>query len=125
MSTFRDLDLTLAAHPGTKDIMKKVDVDAVKASMKNVLLSGPFDSPFDPNYGANIRGLLMESLSPSTAAVAKRRIILALNEYEPRAVIEDFYIAENGDNGLDLGLLFHVEGNPQQQTLNFAIERIR
>jgi len=127
MSTFRDLSLTLKSHPGTKDVLKKIDVEAVKASMKNVLLSGPFDSPFDPNYGARLRNLLFEQLTPSSVTVAKRHMLLALSEYEPRALIEDLYIGEdqNSSAGINIGILFHVVGNSEQQTLNFVLERIR
>lgn len=125
MPTYSDLDLTFRSHPGTKDILKKTDVDAVKASMKNVLLMGPFDSPFDPVGGAALRTLFFELLTPSTVASAKKRIINALTELEPRAVIEDLYVGDDGSNGVNVGVLFHVVGSARQQTLSFVIERAR
>lgn len=125
MAIFKDLSLTLRAHPGTQDILKTVDVDAVKASMKMILLSGPFDSPFDPNFGGFLYDLLFEQLSPPTVAIFKRRVMMVLAEYEPRAVIEDMHIGEDSDNGINFGILFHVIGNKSQQTLNFSLERMR
>lgn len=125
MTTYSDLSLSLAMHPGTKDILKRVDVDAVKSSLKNILFMSPFERPFDPIGGANLRALLFEPLTPSTAAVAKRNIMLAIEQLEPRAVVEDLYVGDDGNNALNIGILFHVVGNQKQQTLNMVIERTR
>lgn len=124
MPTYSDIDLTFRAHPGTKDILKKTDVDAVKASMRNVLFASPFDTPFDTVGGGRLKGLFFEMLTPSTAAIAKKRITSALTELEPRAVIEDLYVGED-THGVNVGILFHVVGSARQQTLNFVVERIR
>lgn len=126
-STYRDLSLTFQQHPGSKDVLKTVDVDAVKASILYLLFAGPFDSPFDPNFGANIRGLLFENLVPTTIAVAKRKILITLSEFEPRCQIDDLYIgtSQTDQSGLDIGILFHVVGNPSQQVLNYTLSRVR
>lgn len=125
MSTFSDVNLTLQPHPGTKDVLKKLDVEAVKSSMKNILFSGPYDSPFNANYGANLRSLLFENMSPGMVALAKRRIMLSLAEFEPRVVVDDIYVGGSDDSELKIGILFNVIGNQQQQTLNLVLERIR
>jgi phage baseplate assembly protein W len=125
-STFRDLSLTFQSHPGTGDALKRVDVDAVKTSLYNIIFASPFDSPFDPNYGINIRGLLFENINSSIIAVAKRKMLLAITEYEPRCIIDELYINDASDsNSLDIGILFHVIGNPLQQSLNYSMNRAR
>jgi len=125
MSIYSDLSLTLGKHPGTYDVLKNTDVSAVKESIKNILLSGPFDSPFDPNFGGSLRRLLFEQATPSIISVTKRQMIISISTYEPRAIIEDLYIGENLDNGVNVGILFTVIGNPEQQKLNFILERVR
>lgn len=122
---YKDLSLTLTRHPGSGDVMKKTNVDAVKESMKRIIFGKPFDIPFQPNSGANIRALLFEMLTPSTFAAAKRNILLSLSEFEPRAVIEDLYIGESSDNGINVGILFHVQGTTASQTLNFTLKKER
>lgn len=124
-ATYKDLNLTFEPHPGTKDCIKLNDVDAVKASLKNIIFSGPFDSPFNPSYGASFRRILFELSSPSLFALAKRQLIIMITEYEPRCVIEDIYLNDNNEYTLDLGILFHVVGNPLAQTLNYTLERTR
>jgi phage baseplate assembly protein W len=126
MVTYSDISLNLQSHPATFDIAKKLDVDAVKASMKYILMASPFDSPFDPNFGGNFKHMLFELITQSTIAVIKKKIMYALFEYEPRVVIEDLYVGEDvTGNGIDIGILFHVIGNPDKQTLNFSMERVR
>ena len=126
-STYRDLSLTFQPHPGTNDVLKTINVDAVKASMLYLLFAGPFDSPFDPNFGANLRGLLFENLGPTSIAITKRKIMLILTEFEPRCAIDDLYIgaSQTDSYGLDIGILFHVVGNPLQQVLNYTLSRAR
>jgi len=126
MATYTDISLTFKAHPGTGDMLKKTDVDAVKVSIKNVLLSGPFDSPFDATYGGNISGMLFETLTPSTIALFKRNLLAALNEHEPRVVVEDIYVGQDVDtNELDVGILFYVIGNPSKQTISLTLDRVQ
>ena len=122
---YKDLSLTLAKHPGSGDILKKTNVDAVKESMRTIIFGKPFDIPFTPNSGGNLRGLLFEMLTPSTLAAAKRNILLSLSEFEPRAVIEDLYIGESSEHGINVGVLFHVQGTVASQTLNFTLKRER
>jgi len=124
MPTYTDINLSFKKHPGSGDVLKKTDVQAVKAALKNILLGGPFDSPFDPHYGAAFRGLLFELLSPSITATMKRNVFLKIAEYEPRCVVESLEIAE-GEHSLDVELLFYVVGSAEQQQLNFVLERVR
>ena len=124
MSIYRDLNLTFQSHPNSHDCLKRQDIDAVKASLKTLIFSGPYDSPFDPAYGANIRGMLFELSSPALFALAKRQLMLTISQYEPRAIIEDIYVADHADeNRINLGILFYVVGNPDKQTLTYTISR--
>lgn len=127
MPVYTDLNLTLKSHPGTGDVLKKIDVEAVKNSMRNLMFAGPWDSPFDPNYGINIKAVLFEPLTPDLIALINKKIIMAISEYEPRCIIEDTYVGEDPDNPnyLNIGILFHVQGNNKQETLNFSLTRVR
>lgn len=125
MPTYSDININLEAHPGTGDVLKRLDVDAVKQSMKNIIFGDAFDVPFNPHYGAGLRRLMFENITESTIAVARRKVMLALSEFEPRVVIEDLYIGDDGQNGLNIGVKFHVIGNPSSHTLNFVMGRIK
>ena len=46
--TWADLDLDFTAHPVTKDIVLKRDVEAVKRSIRNLILTNQYERPFQP-----------------------------------------------------------------------------
>ena len=56
----RDLDLSLKQHPIRKDINVLKDDNAIKNAVKNLLITNAFERPFQPQLGANLRGLLFE-----------------------------------------------------------------
>ncbi|MGA1048851.1 MAG: hypothetical protein ACO3UU_12655 [Minisyncoccia bacterium] len=43
---FSDLDFNFTAHPVTKDVSRKYDENAIKQSLKNLLLTRNFERPF-------------------------------------------------------------------------------
>ena len=49
---YSDLDLFMNPHPVTKDVTTKKDSDAIKRSVKNIILTNKFERPFKPNFGA-------------------------------------------------------------------------
>jgi phage baseplate assembly protein W len=124
--TFTDLDLTFQKHPGTKDVLKKFDVEAVKQSLKTILVTNPFEKKFDPNFGVGIYGYLFENFTPPMVRVLERKIIEQIEEYEPRAVLESVKIDDNTDrNEISVVLNFYVIGNNTPQQLNIALKRVR
>ena len=57
---YTDIDLNLTAHPSSRDLTLKYDKDAIKRSLRNIMLTNNYERPFRPNFGANLRGLLFE-----------------------------------------------------------------
>jgi phage baseplate assembly protein W len=55
---YKDMDLAFTANPVTGDLSKKLDVNAVKQSMKILMLTNFYERPFSPKKGANLRGFL-------------------------------------------------------------------
>lgn len=124
--TFRDIDISFKKHPGNKDILKKFDVDAAKFALKNLLLANKYDKPFDPNYGLGLYGFLFENYSPAMGIILKRRVIEQVEAYEPRVVVEDVQLLDEGDsNTLTLKVMFYVKGDPEPHDLNLILERTR
>ena len=55
--TFSDLDFSFTAHPATGDIMRVYDVNAVKASIKHLVLTEFYGRMFHPEIGSSAAGL--------------------------------------------------------------------
>lgn len=82
--TFTDLDLNFLAHPVTKDVTTKVDEQAIKASIRNLVLTSNYEKPFHPEIGSPIKSLLFEPASPILPALIERAIHQTIDNYEPR-----------------------------------------
>tara|TARA_X000001316_G_C910125_1_gene25677 strand:- start:241 stop:624 length:384 start_codon:yes stop_codon:yes gene_type:complete len=81
---YRDLPLSFLKHPGTGDVRPINDIDAVKQSVKNLILTNFGDRPFQSKIGSNVSSLLFELVSPFTVEALRRNIETTLREQEPR-----------------------------------------
>ena len=82
--TFSDIDLTFAMHPVTKDVVRKYDEEAIKASVKNLVLTQNYERPFHSDIGSQVRGLLFEPATPMLSLLLQKAIGDTINSYEPR-----------------------------------------
>ena len=62
--TFTDLDLNFFAHPVTKDVTTKIDEQAIKSSVRNLILTSNYEKPFHPEIGSPLKSLLFEPATP-------------------------------------------------------------
>ena len=66
---YKDLDLFFAKKSGSKDIRKITDIQAVKRSVRNLILLNHYEKPFHPEIGSGIRDMLFENMSTMTAII--------------------------------------------------------
>ena len=92
---YKDIDLTLAVKTTTGDVYKKINAAAVKQSVKNLIMTNRLEKPFNPSFGADIRGLLFELVDYTDGFMLKERIIQSIRQYEPRAEITDISVKGN------------------------------
>ena len=55
---YKDLNLNFTTNPVTSDVTTVTDVNAVKRSVRNLLLTNHYDRPFHPEIGSNVQTLL-------------------------------------------------------------------
>jgi phage baseplate assembly protein W len=123
---FKDLDLSFNIHPVKKDINKHVGVKAVINSIKNLVLTGHYEKPFQPEIGSNVRKLLFENLDPLTAIALQREISEVIKNFEPRAnVTKIAVISDYDNNGFSVELEFFVINQTNPITITFFLERTR
>ena len=85
---YSDIDMDFNVNAVTGDIGKKLDVNAVKQSLKNLILTQPFEKPFHPEIGSQVYGLLFEPLDPLTAETMATVIGNIVDNWEPRVRLE-------------------------------------
>tara|TARA_R110000822_G_scaffold294164_2_gene416188 strand:+ start:218 stop:598 length:381 start_codon:yes stop_codon:yes gene_type:complete len=126
MATFTDFNTSLATHPVKHDLSLKTDVNAVKQSIKNLLMTDKGERLFQPNIGTNIRQLLFENFTPQTTTLLKQFIAETIDNHEPRANLLDVTVSPDDDNNsLIVSLIVEVINNQDPVTLSLVLERIR
>ena len=120
---FTDIDIYMALHPESGDAALKYDINAVKRSVKNILLTNHYERPFKPSLGANMRGMLFE-LATSETKVIKRNITEAIRSFEPRESVENISAFLEG-NSMNVTVLFSIRNVPGTHNLDVVVERVR
>jgi len=123
---YSDLDLRFQPQPGKKDVSLSYDEQAVIRSVKNLLLTKPYERPFNPNLGSQIDGLLFEPVSPLTASLLEDEIKRTIENYEPRAVIASLEVAVFPDqNAYQVTMFFYIGNNTTPTGVNIILKRAR
>lgn len=123
---FSDLDLNFTAHPVTKDIVLRYDENAIKTSLKNLIMTSNFERPFHSEIGSPIKRLLFEPATPMLAVVMKRAIVDTVNNFEPRVELldVDVYVGEDS-NAIRVTIEFKIRNTERPLSLDIVLERTR
>ena len=123
---YSDLDLSLKLHPIRKDLNVLRDDNAIKNAVKNLLITNAFERPFQPNLGANLRGLLFEPADVITKIAIKQNIINVINDYEPRVKILGISINDLSDqNAYRITVQFLIKEYDTADTVEILLRRLR
>lgn len=123
---YSDLDLDFMPHPTTKDVMKKTSNEAIKRSVRNLLLTNFYDRPFQSYIGSNALKLLFENATPITTTFLKDAIRETLKTFEPRIRVEDLEVKFDFDNnGYNVKLYYTIVNRNEPAVITLFLERIR
>jgi phage baseplate assembly protein W len=123
---YSDISIGFGINPFSKDLTRVTDVDAVKRSVKSLVLTDKFERILDPDIGGNIRAALFEPMSPLTETILEDYITETINNYEPRCILESVIIQANYDNNAyNVTITFRVDTSEGLQSLSFLLERVR
>ncbi|MAD24342.1 MAG: hypothetical protein CMO44_09245 [Verrucomicrobiales bacterium] len=123
---YSDFDNLFVSNPITKQLNKKVNRDAVKQSVKNLVLTDFYERPFQSDIGCNIRGYLFEPFTSHLQEQIKQAVINTIENYEPRANLIDILVEDRLDlNGLSLTIAFEIVNDPEAVVLDVLLERVR
>lgn len=128
---YSDLDLDFIAHPATGDIVKKTGVDALKRSVRNLILTNFYDRPFRSWIGSNAQKILFDNINILTANFLRDAIVEVITNFEPRvALLQDVTngVIVNVDpdrNGYNVSISFTILNSGLPVTISVFLERLR
>ena len=126
---YKDLSLFFTPNPVSGDVTMVTDVQDIKRSVRNLVMTNRFEKPFHPEVASHVRDLLFERFTPITFNLLRNRIETILANYEPRVSVTDIEIDDSGramdNNELNVRIFFTLRNDPQIQSVDILLERIR
>ena len=124
---YSDLDLFFGQNNSDKDVNIVYDVQAVKRSIRNLVLINQYEKPFHPEIYSGVRGMLFELMTPTTAVIIARQIEDVIENFEPRARLVGVTAYPDLDrNAYEVSVEFYIVNAPTELVeLTLALERIR
>ena len=124
---YTDLDLFFSKKISDSDISKVTDIQAVKRSVRNLILLNHYEKPFHPEIGSSVRDILFEPMTAITAIILNRKIEDTINNFEPRAkLISVRSIPDLDQNAYNVSIEFFVVNTPTELVdLTVMLERLR
>ena len=122
-----DLDLFFGKKTSDKDIQKLTDVQAVKRSLRNLVLLNYYEKPFHPEIAGGVREMLFENMSPVVSAMIARKIEDVIENFEPRARLVSVRSLPDLDrNAYEVIVEFYVVNAPTELVdISLMLERLR
>ena len=124
---YSDLDLFFGKKSSDSDISKVTDIQAVKRSIRNLVLLNHFEKPFHPEIAGGIREMLFELMTPTVSAIIARKIEDVIKNYEPRARLVGVRASPDFDNNsYNVSIEFYVVNAPTELVdMSVMLERLR
>lgn len=123
---YSDIDLAFTRTPGRNDVAMSYDETAVIRAIKYLLLTKPFEKPFEPEFGSRLNALLFEPVDYMTGQMIKEEVINTIRLFETRVEVDSLDVVEKPDNNAyEVTLRFYVLNNTTPTVVNLTLERLR
>lgn len=124
---YSDLDLFFGKRVVGSDVNKVTDIQAVKRSVRNLILLNTYDKPFHPEIAGGVREMLFENMTPIIGQIIARKVEDVIENFEPRARLVGVRAIPDLDrNAYELSIHFYVVNAPTELVdLSVMLERLR
>lgn len=123
---YSDLDLLMPIHNERDDIVPLKDIEAVKQSVKNLVLTNFFERPFHPEIGGNVTAKLFEPADSFTGIAIREEIKQVITDFEPRVNGLKIEVFDDSDaNTYIVNIGFNVINLQVETEVSFNLQRLR
>lgn len=123
--SFKDISFNFGMNPITKDVVVLKNEEAIKQSVKNLVLTKLGERLFNPNIGTDTTSYLFELNSTFSAGSLIEEIENVLTTYEPRITLKNITVDVEDDlNEFSVIIEYFIVGLPPiVQTVDFILVR--
>jgi phage baseplate assembly protein W len=123
---YSDFRKDLMVNPISLDLALRKDEEAIKESLKNLILTDRGERLMQPNIGSDVRASLFENITPVTLKILEERVRDVINNYEPRVSVIDIDVTSFYDNNrVQVTIYFYVKNREDPISVDVFIERVR
>lgn len=123
---FSDFDTSFLPNPFTNQLSRKTNVDSVKMSLRNLILTNKYERRRNPTYGTNVRRYLFEQIKRNTELEIEEEIRSAIENHEPRVKLLDVEVTSIEENNeIRINIEFSVVTSTSPENLQISLYRVR
>ena len=122
--SFKDVNISFAKNPVTKDTAIVKNEMAIKQAIKNLVLTRPGEKHFQPEMGSEVYNLLFEPLAAFTAEPIQDEIINTINGNEDRVSLVRVDVEVDSEkNGFQVEVEYRIVCIPLVEQITFVLQR--
>jgi phage baseplate assembly protein W len=126
ITIYSDFKKDIEISPLSNDLAVLKDEDAVKESIKNLILTNKGERLMQPDIGANVTAMLFENMTPAVMKIMEEQIRETINTYEPRCELIDITVSPDYDNNIvRVRIEFFITNQEQPVEITVFLERTR
>ena len=123
---YSDLDMDFVANPATGDVNILNGEQAIKRSVRNLVLTNYYERKFNSTLGSDVSALLFDLAGPLTVINIQDAIKGVINNFEPRVRLTDVTVKDDSDNnGYNVTLEYIILNRNTAVISTMFLERIR
>jgi phage baseplate assembly protein W len=126
LTIYSDFRKDLMMNPITSDLALRLNEDAVKEALKNLILTDKGERLFQPTLGSDVRKSLFDLMTPATVKMIEQNVRSTINNFEPRVTIVNVEVIPEYDNyTVKINITFYVRNVQEPVTVSIFLERTR
>jgi phage baseplate assembly protein W len=123
---FSDFMSALTPHPVSHDLARIKNEQSIKQALRNIIMTGLGERPFQPYIGSDIEKSLFEMDDEIAAEAIRSAIEISIYNSEPRvSVIELIVTSFPLENKVGVNLVFSIVNSTVIQSINLILRRVR
>lgn len=124
--TYSDIFINLNVHPGNNQLARHTNENAVKRSIKSLVLTNQNERLFQPDIKCEVRKALFEPMDDIMTQTIKTLIEQVITNHEPRANLLDVIVKPDyNQQAYEVTILFAMINIPDPVQISLKLNRIR
>ena len=112
--TYVDISLAFEPNALNGDITTLRDTRAIDNSLKNIIMTMPLETPFNPEYGSEVTALMFDPVDFATSGILELDIERAIRYNEPRVEVINVNVRPYDDQLLyEVDIEYKIVGTEQ------------